>query len=264
MYSVAVLGAGPAALIAAHAAASDGRVDSVTIYSRGVKSTMYGAQYLHAPIQGATYDDPINVRYRLFGSFDAYREKVYGNKAVTSVSPEDFPNDHKAWDIRATYDWLWLAYAPHIVVTEITPKEVFVISQKHDRVISAIPLPALCTVRDAHTFSSADIWAAGDAPDLGIRVPYSCPANLVVCDGSTMNPWYRKSNLYGHTTVEWPGRLITPPLSTASKVSKPISNDCDCWAGEVLRVGRYGTWRKGALSHEAFAATQAFIAHDFT
>jgi hypothetical protein len=105
-----------------------------------------------------------------------------------------------------------------------------------------------------HQFKHAKIWAAGDAPDLGIRIPYNCPANSAVLNGEPDGhgpAWYRISNIFGHKTVEWPGRIEKPPVKTVSQVIKPLNTNCDCHPG-MVRVGRYGSWTKGALVHQVF------------
>lgn len=262
MFKVAILGSGPAGLIAAHAAATDGRVDEVHIYSRGEKSTMYGAQYLHAPIPGATFDDPINIDYVLRGTRAAYRAKVYGENFNGHISPEDLGSNHQAWDIRKTYDWLWMAYSPSIHALPITPGDVAELLDDYDLVVSSVPAPAIC--HSKHTFRGTNIWAAGEAPELGIvfASAEACPEGTVVCNGLAFPAWYRISRIYGRMTVEWPGWVDAQHVpKTAALVTKPTASACDCWydSEAFLRVGRYGTWLKGVLSHEAYLQVQERI-----
>lgn len=250
--SVAVLGAGPAGMVAAHAAVMYG-ARNVIIYSKPRKSHLFGAQYLHAPIPGLYNPEPVKVKYTLsFGSADDYRRKVYGPSWDGSVSPEDLAEEHEAWDIRTVYSGLWSMYQELIVPADIGPADVAAISDRktHDFTINTIPMPVLCS--GGHTFRTQEIWAAGDAPEIGVRLPYSCPDSTVRLNGWPEPAWYRISNIYGHKTVEWPGTLATrPPINHSVKVGKPLTNNCYCWPN-VLRVGRFGQWRKGALVHEVF------------
>lgn len=256
---VVVLGSGPAGLMAAqavsdaHSSAFEGNL-AMRILSRKQMSSLYGAQYLHQPIPGVTPDSPTHVSYTLEGGVEAYRRKVYGQMWDGTVSPEDLAQDHEAWDIRETYKelvtrWWWLV--EDMVIDPVRLHTIM--SMDFDLVVNTIPLDALCY--RGHTFGWTEIIAAGDAPELGIKVPYACEENSVVCNGLQSVSWYRKSRVFGHTTVEWPGTLTTVPVATAARVRKPTYHACDCWDGKMFSVGRYGSWKKGVLSHSAYYDT---------
>lgn len=258
---VYVLGAGPAGLLAAHAAIERGY--DVQIFSKpgpsgiAAKSQLYGCQYLHAPVPTPHVAGPANkVVYTLSGTINGYRQKVYGATYHGTVSPDEYgPEvDHEAWDLRQVYDQMWQAYMYDIVPTELGPGQVSEMLETKPRlIISTIPAPALCVVEE-HRFSSADIWAYGEAP--GRRAPVEVPPFTVVCNGDPDRAWYRAANVYGHTTVEWPGRR-KPPIDGVVAVSKPVSTDCNCWTASkrFVRAGRFGRWTKGVLVHEAYEQT---------
>lgn len=251
---VAVLGCGPAGIFATHALIRKGY--DVTIYSKCRKSEMYGAQYLHAPIPLLTPSDeePVDLQYKLEGSAAEYREKVYGSIPV-KVSPEALTMHHQAWDIRAAYDAGWNMYSSIVTDTLITPE--WMTSGELDQygtVVSSVPLPTLCEAKDAHEFHAARIWAMGDAPRRGQYAPYRPPVATVECDGTRDRGWYRASNIHGHVTVEWP-YAKKPPLPGVAEVIKPIYSTCDCYMRKpwrFVKVGRYGVWSKGVLSHQAY------------
>lgn len=250
---VAILGCGPAGLMAAHAVVESG--EEPHIYSRKIKSPLYGAQYLHAPIPGITDRDAhVGVDYLLRGSVEDYRSKVYGKQWDGNVSPEDLSDPHQAWDIRETYDRLWELYSGLIHDSEVQPRSIrALLDGNPDLLINSIPLAALC--HQGHTFQAQEIIAAGDAPKLGINVGrmFQCPPNTVICNGEDSPSWYRISNIFDHTTVEWPGGMRVP-VSTAATLPKPTKHNCDCWP-EVFNVGRFGSWTKGVLSHSAYFKT---------
>lgn len=253
---IAVLGCGPAGLIAAHAIRVAEGDHQVVIISKRRKSHMFGAQYLHAPIPGVTNSsDYATIRYKMLGSADDYRRKVYGDMWDGTVSPEDLAYTHQAWDIREAYDRLWTMYSYHVIDCPMNPAEMqrFVDNKNaFDLIVNTIPLRTLCS--RGHTFGTTEIIAAGDAPQNGIDVGalYSCPADTVICNGEEHPSWYRLSRIFGHTTIEWPGD-IDVPIPTASKVEKPTFNNCDCWSPErVLNVGRYGSWKKGVLTNHVY------------
>lgn len=250
--SVAVLGCGPAGLIAAHAAHIC-RIPTVAIFSKNRKSELFGAQYLHMPIPGATERAPVTVKYTLDGKPEDYRRKVYGDSWDGSVSPEDLVEPHEAWDIRSTYDNLWSMYSYDIQHAQIGPSRMEALIDTFELVISAIPAPALCHMPGAHTFKSQNVWAYGDAPERGQNTDNFTrllPDNNVICNGNESPSWYRMSRLFGFATVEWPENR-KPPIPGVAQAIKPLWNDCDCYP-TVVRVGRYGRWEKGQLTHHAY------------
>jgi hypothetical protein len=261
---VLVLGCGPAGLMAAHGAAGacmrEGVDYKIHVASKKRKSALYGCQYLHRPIPGVTPDTGEHISYQLRGHADDYREKVYGSKFLGPVSPEDLAGEHMGWDIRTTYDRLWDMWEDRVFDMEITPNSlVRVLGEADwDLVINSIPLVDLC--HQGHHFGATEIWAAGDAPEIGISIQsmYRCPDNMVICNGDDSPVWYRMSRVFGRTTVEWPGDVANVPVTSAARVRKPTKNDCNCWP-EIRNVGRYGTWTKGVLSHEAYFNTRSHV-----
>lgn len=262
MLRVAILGSGPSGLAAMHGAkialgARMARFTVITNYS--YPSTMYGAQYLHEPLPGLANRGPQKLRYTLFGSAVNYRQKVYGEDYTGSVSPEDLPEEHEAWDLRAAYQQLWERYSPYLDEYQIHPDAMPSIIDAHDLIISSVPANRLCGAR-GHGFDAQSIFAAGEAPEIGIYLPYDCPEFTVRCNALPEPSWYRISNIFGRKTVEWPGGIPRPPVSGAVVVNKPLYTNCDCWLSEkYLRVGRYGRWEKGVLVHDAFNAAYEWI-----
>lgn len=253
MKNVLILGCGPAGLFAAHAATLSGM--NPVIVSKKRKSEMFGAQYLHQPIPEVS-GDPFDVSYELHGEVAGYREKVYGPGFRGTTSPEDLGSAHEAWDIRAAYDNLWLRYVNDIENFEFRGSEdVHALIQGMPNIshyVSTIPAQMLC-IDQTHQFQAQKVWAIGDAPERGIFSPVQQPLNTVVCSGERDVSWYRSANILGYHTTEWPEKK-RPPIEGISPVAKPIGTNCNC-APMVHRVGRYGTWTKGVLSHEAFYQT---------
>lgn len=255
-----VLGCGPAGLFAAHAVkVYTGKAPHIIAKPPVRRSEMYGAQYLHQPIPMTLHSagtEPVRVSYDLWGDVDDYRQKVYGDNWNDNVSPEDLLAEHDAWDIRATYNELWEQFWDYIAPLDLArakESDLATLFARYDLVINTIPKPVLCRV--GHQFRSEQVWAIGDAPERGVRCPVRVAANTVVCNGEPEPGWYRAANVMGYCTVEYPGNT-KPPWPGSAEVTKPLSNNCDCWPG-VLHIGRYGMWQKGILSHSAFGDTAA-------
>jgi hypothetical protein len=253
---VYILGAGPAGMFAAHAAHALGHTP-VLFAEKARKSTMFGAQYLHAPIPGLSRRDPYEVQYKLLGNSDGYRRKVYGPEAVNPVSPEVLSSTHKAWDIREAYDRAWEAYGWRVLpVGRLKMVDVVRLRESEPAapILSTLPLVDLCSNRN-HSFVETSVWAMGDAPPISQRVSIDCPPFTVICSGRPEDVWYRVSNIYGHKTVEWPlsASYADGVDPAAAIVNKPVRTSCTCLRGiSVVGLGRYGTWRKDVLSHHAY------------
>lgn len=267
--TVAVLGSGPAGLVAAHAAYLSGSF--VTIFSRGVKSDLHGAQYLHAEIPELGIGiRSCEIDYQLIGTVEQYREKVYGKDSEQPVSVESLLGKHYAWDIRQTYNRLWHLYMSiprgrcMNITVDIKPGTLHksVSLARFDHVISTIPAPILCFKSGSafrHDFMSQRIWAIGDAVSQDVeahgyveyRAPFRAAPDTVCCCGTDDYSWYRSSNIFGVASVEWP-EFARPPIPGISAVDKPIGTDCDCYFENVYRTGRFGSWDKSKLVHHTF------------
>ena len=232
----------------AHAAAMNGW--NFRIYSKKRKSRLFGAQYLHEPIPGMTEEPAALVQYHLEGTPEEYRKKVYGDEWDGTVSPEDVAESHYAWNIRETYDRMYSAYGKEIDSCYITPiaTPIAIRQAGYDLVISTVPRKLWAEPGDH--FLSTNVWAIGDAPELGIQTPFR-PANFtVICDGTDDVSWYRASNIFGYSTIEWPGHT-RPPLDGVSLVEKPLAHNSKA-ASDFIHLGRFGAWRKGVLTTDVF------------
>lgn len=262
--SVAILGCGPAGLMAAHAAALSGW--NFHIYSKRVKSPLYGAQYLHQAIPELPCDGPSLVSYRLNGTPQQYRRKVYGETWDGTTSPEDFMDEHYAWDLRAAYEYMWNVYGGEIEHFELStiryPNVVFAL---YDAVISTVPR-TIWDDRNEH-FERSYVWALGDTELPRVEHSYRPEPFSVQCDGRPHVQWYRVSNIFGYCTMEWPQwwnqpyASVTPPVPGASLVTKPLRYT-GCAAQDFTHLGRYAQWEKGVLTSDVFFDAMKVLAND--
>lgn len=239
--NVAVLGCGPAGLMAAHAASQEGA--TVTIYSIRAKSIISGAQYMHDPIPGLTDETPDGyVTYLKHGTRAGYAEKVYGSRDAP-CSWDSFDHGQvPAWRMEYAYNLLWERWESAIVGETIIGDDIDSLIYTHDLVISSVPKPSLCMKGSQHSFTHKDIWIA----DYN-SIPLGLDDNVILYNGDPLDHWYRASNLWGHEATE-----STTPMTGARKGIKPLTNDCTCHDGKIARVGRFGRWEKGVLVHHAY------------
>lgn len=267
-HSAIILGAGPAGLLAAHAAERRGwEVQVITmpdLAGNPKKSELHGCQYLHAYIPNAGIPaSGKSVGYNLVGTSDGYRRKVYGSNWSGEVSPDEYgpERDHQAWDLRKVYDELWSRWEPRINCVNLSPSLVQAMNGKRSGltgvIFSTIPADRLCLRPAEHKFLTQDVWAMGSTRDdfaTQRTLPYYAPENTVQCNGSDGTAWYRAATVFGASTIEWPaGRK--PPINGIVPVRKPLSTDCDCHvsaSNRYVRLGRYGKWQKGVLVHTAY------------
>lgn len=264
---VAILGCGPAGLLAAHACALDGV--QFDIFSKKRKSQLYGSQYLHEPIpEISRYEDHVNVRYVTVGTPEEYRRKVHGKWWDGHIAPEDFEPDHLAWNIRHAYDNLWQRYGRLVHNYEVpTGQELeeyqasaYSVVNYHlglsdyDLVINTMPRDIWRVPGEEFIYSEG--WALGDAPEEGKFIPYDCEDNTIFCDGSSETSYTRLSKVFGYATVEWPHHATRPPLPGVAKVIKPLHYRANAQApnptADWLHVGRYGKFEKGVVVTDAF------------
>lgn len=243
--SVAVLGCGPAGLLAAHAARRMGH--EVVIYSVKTKSVIRGAQYLHKYI-----DDEITpsqdcrwLIYQYVGYKAHYASKIYGDPEA-ECSWGVYPTEAKYWCMHGVYDSLWDMYQGIVVDKAVTPDFVDTLrmSGNWDLVVSSIPLVRIARSPGDYKWRFEYVWIVQDdeAADDGVIV-YNGDPNVL---------WYRASNLCGYGFREYPFRgMLNAGDIAGTMVKKPLSTDYPEESG-VLRVGRYGKWDKNQLAHDAY------------
>lgn len=264
MKPIAILGAGPAGLMAAHAVALSGK--PIALFTKGdasggpLRSKLGGAQFLHEPIPMVNDAEPDGViTYRLRGNVQTYRLKVYGkdpNIPFVSMEGLEDGKEQPAWSLMETYDALWeLLSADRANVEDITPAWLDSVLEKDwfSLVINTVPLTQLClsyqglvTDDPGHAFISQRIVIHNECilEDLG--------DNSVFYSGDLSQSWYRASRIFGVGSTEWSALSPQPPLPGLVTARKPIKTTCSCYEDQVIRLGRHGSWTKGVLTHHAF------------
>lgn len=265
MSRVAILGAGPAGLLAAETAAQMGA--NVSVYSVANKSILHGAQYLHRPPPEGIKAQAFRIQYKLWGKSIDYRRKVYGDAWFGEVSPDRLVQDHYGWDIRQAYDTLWDLWEDritHFRFNSFDQANAFIGFDRYDHVFSSVPRPIWSI--GGEKYHSQDIWAVG-------RPAHESPvSNLddytVICNGLEAPSWYRASNIAGHVTLEWPylgdGSRQKPIIPGVVRVRKPLSYQANpamqnLADQRLIHIGRYGEWQKGVLTSDAMTRVEKVL-----
>jgi hypothetical protein len=254
---VAILGCGPAGLIAAHSAATVGH--DVVIYSRKRRSITFGAMYLHAPIPDISPDNPeMMIDVNKVGTRWGYAESVYGDPNA-EVSWDKFTiGPTPGWDLKSAYSKLWRQYNKLIVDVQVTPESVEGI--KADMVFSAIPARSIC-LDWQHRFDAVNIVV--------LHGPTTVEENIMVYNGVDlvgMPAWYRYSRIRGYQSWEFsedhaPTNISTSVLAEGVRVSKgikPLRTTCTCHPN-VVRIGRFGKWDRHAFTHHGYEEVRSAL-----
>lgn len=259
---IAILGCGPAGLLAATAVAQAGH--EPVVLSKRTKSKIFGAQFLHRHIPGVTEDDPdFYIDIVKTGTEQGYAVNTYGDRTAP-VSWGAFPGGEiAAWDLSAAYDNLWDVHRVD-EVGFLDAADIAQLVESYPIIYSTLPLKQICC-NHLHRFSSQKIkvmHGPTEEHETDVR-------NLIYYNGSTpescfyqtelVGPdWYRFSQINGYLSWEY-GTGRNPPEPDRFEVSdgiKPLWNSCDCWP-TLRRIGRFGTWTKGQLTHHAYEQVEA-------
>jgi len=240
---VAVLGCGPAGLLAATAAEQRGH--DVSVLSKREPSWIGGAQYVHTPITEVTGIAGDRIEYVRLGMESGYAKKVYGDEQA-ETSWEAFGKYAIGYPLKPMYEHLYGEWLTRIQNINVQPMSIERLVDDYDTVISSIPRPALCWNPDRiHTFNSAAVRIVTEVNSI-----VKLPENVIVYSGRPKERWYRASNLWGNSSVEFP--VFKGEVGNGVK---PLTHDCDChaeWGVRLHHVGRFGTWMKGVLISDAY------------
>lgn len=253
---VAILGCGPAGLLAAKAASNAGHTP--VIFSRKVKSKISGAQYLARPIHNLTERTVgFQVKFDKRGTGENYTARLYqGHEVPVRSSWHNFENGklEAAWSMEECYELLWAEFVDSIVDMEVSKTLVDgLLHRGADMVVSSIPRWVLEgwtpeQFRDPATgavaiFQHRKVWIA---PGERLR----CDDNTIVYNGrDDGSSCYRWSKIRGVASAEF-----TSFVPGAIEIIKPIAYCGTDPYPSVVKVGRYGAWSKMQLAHHAYSS----------
>lgn len=240
---IAVIGCGPAGLLAAHAAVLKGH--EVKLWALEAKPSPHArATYLHRSIPELTSADPdAMIKFHAVGSPMSYSQKVYGDpRRSTSWATFARSGERPAWALAPVYEDLWERFERHVYEWEVTYRTIAGLHASFDLVINTAPAPAMCERN--HEFKSHDIW---------VKPESWLPENTMCYNGLPGTNVIRESNIFGAEATEY--NVSVPGASKGIKVG---GTDCDCHP-KMVRAGRWGTWKSGVLVHHAFEVADALL-----
>lgn len=245
---VAIIGSGPAGLLAAHAAVLRG-FNPVILSPGAKKSPVPPAVFVHEPIpaiSNANPDDLIYIKRR--GDPYVYAAKVYRNPQ-TRTSWEKLDEAVRAWAFAPIYDRLWEMYRDLVDDVEVQPSGVDTLLDSFPTVINTAPMSKLCAKQPGamgpgHKFPYVSNFIIDEAPE-------EVEEQTMVYNGDRGYAWSRSSRIFGVASTEYP----QPPARTDGlqyrQGIKVLPNECDCHP-RMIRAGRWGTWMPGVLLHHAY------------
>jgi hypothetical protein len=238
MTDVAIIGCGPAGLLAAHAVWQAGHTPH--IYSdQAVPSPVHGGVYLHQRIPGVHLDDIPDgrVTFRKMGKAEGYATKVYGHAQAPTSWERLAVGQHPAWRLATTYGALWASWGETVQVLAVGPQQAAALAANYPVVLNSAPLHHLCY--GGHQFPERPVWYLDTAP------PW-VGWNVMVYNGDLRTRWFRTSAVFGHRLTEYPCEV-----DGARVGRKVLLTDCTCHP-DIIRIGRWGEWRPGVLLHHAY------------
>ena len=252
---VCIIGCGPAALAAAHAA--HGLNAGVTIISPGVKSPQRGPLVLQRPIPGITTDHPTGYIRQLVigGSILDYRYKLYGDINI-SIQGNILKEGYHCWNHIEAYNKMWDMY---MVLGNtraarddrlITPTELSMLHKEFDLVVNTAPLRNLCR-NHTHEFTFKPVQIT-----MGYSYPNQ-PADTTIFNAGNHFPWVRSAWLLGNACTEWLDGEAPEELEPVT-IRKPINHNCNCYP-YVLGTGRFGIWKNEVWVDTAYYDTRDAI-----
>ena len=258
---IAVLGAGPSGMMAAHAASEFGH--HITILDKEPDKTRRnsGVFFLHDDCNLAL--DEVHLKQRVLGAFGkknaddisrAYGVKVYG-RALPKTSIISAMRAENAnvigYNAEQAIDRLWDLYGSQVKPYEFLGSTLSeeALFNRYDKVISTIPAKLWYP---SHAYSSVTTWIKiGTAPK---------DEGFIFYNINPHSKWYRCSAMLG-TFVQEYGAGFKPHMAypysyvfrTVTKVigvDRPFPE-----TNNLFLVGRYGAWDKSCLTHNVYHRT---------
>jgi hypothetical protein len=235
---IAIVGCGPAGLLAAHAVMRAGH-EPVVYSNTKTPSPVTGGVYLHEGVPGLTNGRPDGlIKCTKVGDEAVYATKVYGSAEAATSWQRLAKGNHPAWALRPVYEALWGLYGAAVYQLAVGPQEAKDLAAAYPLVLNSAPLHKLC--QDvSHTFPERPVWYVDKAPGI-------VQDQQMVYNGRWSDQWFRASRVFDVAVTEYAERV-----EGARQGRKVMPTTCTCHQ-RIVRIGRWGTWMPGVLLHHAY------------
>lgn len=247
MSEIAIIGCGPAGMLAAHAVVRAGH--QPVVYSDNPEPVpVTGGVYLHESIPGVSGKKPDGeIDFRKVGSEAGYAAKVYGNVGARTSWRRFGQGKRPAWALEPVYKALWGLYGHAVHQLAVDHDRAAGLAAEYPLVLSSAPAPHLCLhngqMKPVHKFPERHVYYIDHAPKV-------VQNNMMVYNGRMSDPWFRSSRVFGVAVTEFPEWVPNARLGR-----KVLSTNCTCHP-QIVRIGRWGLWRPGVLLHHAFGRAE--------
>lgn len=256
---VTVIGAGPAGLAAAHAAA--GMDAQVRIIAPRKMTPQRGPIMLHRPIPGINTTHPNGYVRQLVigGSILDYRLKLYGDVNIKINGDILEPGFH-TWSVRDAYMLLWSRYGQFIEDGVLAPDDIPEVQQECDLLVNTAPIINLCLnpiTQEGYPTSLPGEVSRHEFTSVPVALVFKAsypdqPPNTVIYNAREDIPWVRSSRIFQDSVTEYkPEDIAKPDLI----IHKPLSTTCNCHP-RMLRMGRFGRWHNETWIDHAYYETR--------
>ena len=258
--NVAIIGAGPAGLLAAWGAATSGA--EVRIFDPNpapLPDRILGLQYLHE-LCGLPVEEvrKLELWYQIIpnnpegGAFirpqlrRAYNFKLGRPLEEVNSTSHITAGPGHVYSLKDAYTFLHHQFRYDILTRAVTWDEINgELSKDFDIVINTAPLDKLLPQL---VWPTRDAWIQFSLPDDVEVLENTCVYNLDV-----QVPWYRATNLDGSVSTEmlYPEGQLDVPGRLLRKVVKP-DHIIGPFRPNVYLAGRWGSWNPHALTSDAY------------
>lgn len=256
---VAILGAGPSGMMAAHAASENRHYVDIFDKDPDMTRRNSGVYFLHSPCNLPL--EPIRIRQQVLGIHNLPKEevpnlyglKVYGKSVPKNSILEAMKNSETiGFDAGKALMYLWDMYGNQVQRRTIgNMEDVKDFLYGYDRVISTIP--AYILFPDEKLDSIKTTIKVGTSPLNESFVLYN------------INPhcnWYRTSAFCGTFVQEYgfEAKIDKKVGYEYKEVTKVLGEGLKSPYPALLLAGRYGAWKKTTLTHNVFEEVRGWLA----
>ena len=162
MTEVAIIGCGPAGMLAAHAVVRAGH--QPVVYSDNPDPVpVTGGVYLHEPVPEVASTEPDGeVNFRKVGSEAGYAAKVYGDVGARTSWGLCSQGKRPAWALQPAYEALWGLYGAAVHQLAVDHDQAAALASEYALVMSSAPAPHLCRhngkMQPVHQFPERHVY----------------------------------------------------------------------------------------------------------